>query len=90
LEVDVEIFVGDRVALDFLEERQCLLGLVGAGQFDEDGATGDGFTEADELRTINREHLGSGVLAVKNRGNAIGFAEAAGGAATSLGARGDV
>ena len=77
LEVDVEVFVRDRVPLNFLEEREGLLRLVRARKFHQDGATANGLQEADELRTFDRKRLRTGVLPVENRRNAVGLAEAA-------------
>jgi len=74
----VEVFVGDRIALDFLQEGKGFLGLVGPGEFDENSAAGDRFQEADKLRTLDGERLRAGVLPIENRGDAIDFAEAAG------------
>ena len=90
LEVHMEELVGHRVALDLLEKGQRLDGLVGALELDEHGAAGDGAQEADELGTLDGERLRAGVLPVKNGGNAVGFAQAAGGATARLGAHCDV
>jgi hypothetical protein len=43
LQVDVQVFVGDRIALDLLEEGQRLVGLVSGAEFDEDRAASTDF-----------------------------------------------
>jgi hypothetical protein len=90
LEVDVEEAIRDRIALDFLEEGERLVALVGDLELDEDGAITDGLQQAGELRSFDRERLGFRMLPVENRWNTIGLAEPAGGAAARLGTRGDV
>jgi hypothetical protein len=77
LQIDVQVFVGHGITLNFLQERKRLVGFAVAAEFDQHRATGDGFEQTGELGTFNGERLRFRVLAVENRGNAIGFAEAA-------------
>jgi len=89
----MEVAVRDRIALDFLEETERLLGFVGALELDQDGATADTLAEADEFGTVDGELLRGGVLAIENGGNEARFAEAArvvlvGGAPTGIAASG--
>jgi hypothetical protein len=50
LKIDVQVFVGQRIALNFLKEGQGLFSLVLALQLNEDGATGNRLQQAGEFR----------------------------------------
>ncbi len=84
LEVDVEVGVGDRVTLDFLQEGEGHVLFVFAGELNDLGATGDGFEEADKLGYIDREFFRVGVHPVDNCGNALNLAQAARGRTARL------
>lgn len=53
LKVDMEIFVGDWIVLDFLKEGECGVFVVFVLKFDECGGIGDGFDEVGEFWIID-------------------------------------
>ncbi len=86
----MEKFIGQRVALHFLQKGKGLVGLTSALELDEHRSTGKSFEQSNEFGSLDRKGLGICVLSVKNRGDAIGFAKTAGCAAAGLGALGNV
>jgi hypothetical protein len=52
VQIDVEVFVGDGIALDFLEEGQGDLGAVGILELDQDRAAEGGLDQAAEFAAV--------------------------------------
>jgi hypothetical protein len=77
LQIDMQVLVRDRVALNLLQKGKGFVRLVRPGQLNNQGAAADRLQQARELRTIDGQLLGAGVLPVENRGNAIDLAETA-------------
>ena len=84
LEVEMEIFVCDRISLNLLQKREGLLGLARLLELDKDRTPGNDLQEANKLRGINGKFFWFRVLPVENCRDGVGFTNPARCAATGL------
>ena len=72
LKVEMEIFIGDGIALNFLQKRERRSSGF-ALELNQSGAARDRLAQFDKFRRINGQILRLRMLAIENRGDFLGF-----------------